>query len=75
MTKNEFLQLKLGTIVSCRFDEENYFVIYDTDQMGTEYRGKRYSVYGAKQMGCDTNMVRIDINNCPFWKIEGKIKK
>ena len=72
MTENEFLQLQLGTVVSSRFAEEIYFVIDDTDQMGTEYRGKRYRVYGARQIDCDTNMARIDINNCQFWKIKGK---
>lgn len=72
MTENEFLRLELGTVVSNRFDEEAFFVIYDTDQMGTAYRGKRYRVYGAKQIDGNMNFARIDIDNCQFWRIEGK---
>ncbi|MCM1101833.1 MAG: hypothetical protein NC079_09140 [Clostridium sp.] len=73
MMENEFLRLESGTVVSERFNENTFFVIYDTDELGTAYKGKRYRVYGAKQMDCDTNFARIDINNCQFWKIEGKV--
>ncbi len=73
MTKKEFLELKLDTVISARFNEGVYFVIYDTDQMGTAYRGEEYRIYGAKQIDCDTHTVRISINNCQFWKIEGKM--
>ena len=66
--------MELGTVVSDRFDKDIYFVIYDTDQMGTAYKGKKYRVYGAKQIDCDTNFVRISIGNCLFWNIEGKVK-
>ena len=31
-------------------------------------------VYGAKQIDCDINFVRINIGNCQFWNIEGKVK-
>ncbi len=73
MTENEFLRLGIGTVVSNRWQADIYFVIYNTDEMGTAYRGKKYLVYGAKQMDCGKNFVRIDIDNCQFWKIEGKI--
>lgn len=73
MTESEFLQLKIDTVISNRFQKGIYFVIYDADQMGTAYRGERYRIYGARQMDCDTQFVRISIGNCPFWKIEGKI--
>ncbi|MCM1325500.1 MAG: hypothetical protein NC094_00170 [Bacteroidales bacterium] len=73
MTENEFLHLEIGTVVSSRFDEENFFVIYDTDQMGTEYGGKRARVYGAKQIDGNMKSARIDIGNCQFWKIEGRM--
>lgn len=74
MTENEFLRLEPGTVISERFNENTFFVIYDTDEQGTAYRGKRYRVCGAKQMDCDAKFARIDINNCQFWKIEGKVK-
>lgn len=46
-------------------------MIYDTDQMGTAYRGKKYIVYGARQTDHDKNLARIDIGNCQFWRVEG----
>ena len=73
MTENEFLQLEIGIVVSNRWQADTYFNIYDTDQMGTAYRGKKYIVYGARQMDCDKNFVRIDIGNCQFWRILGGI--
>lgn len=73
MTEKEFLQLRIGTVVSDRWQPGAYFVIYDDDQLGTAYRGKKYTVYGARQMDCDKNFVRIDIGNCQFWRIEGKM--
>ena len=72
MTQNEFLQLEIGTVVSARFETDTYFIIYDADQMGTAYKGKKYRVYGARQIDYDKKFARIDINNCQFWKIEGK---
>ena len=74
MTENEFLRLEIGTVISDRFKENIYFVIDDIDQMGTAYKGRKYIVYGAKQIDCETNYARIDIHNCKFWKIEGRIK-
>lgn len=71
MTENEFLQLKIGTVVSNKWRKNTYFMIYDTDQMGTAYRGKKYIVYGARQMDHDKNLARIDIGNCQFWRVEG----
>ena len=44
MTENEFLQLKIGTVVSNKWKKNTHFMIYDTDQMGTAYRGKKYIV-------------------------------
>lgn len=75
MTQKEFLQLEIGMVVSNRFDQGVYFEIFDIDQMGTAHRGKRYRVYGAKQMDCDTHFARIDINNCQFWNIDGALKR
>lgn len=75
MTQKEFLQLETGMVVSNRFNHGVYFEIYDIDQMGTAYRGKRYRVYGAKQMNCDTHFARIDADNCQFWNIEGILKR
>lgn len=66
MTENEFFQLEIG--------KDIYFVIYDTDQMGMAFKGKKHRVYGAKQIDCNTNFVRISINNYQFWNVEGKIK-
>ena len=74
MTENEFLRLEIGTVISNRFKENRYFVIDDIDQMGTAYKGRKYIVYGAKQIDCETNYARIDIDNYKFWKIEGRIK-
>lgn len=74
MTEKEFLRLEIGTVVSDRFEKDTYYVIYDNDEMGTAYKGKRYRVYGARQMDCDMHFVRIDITNCQFWKVEGKIR-
>lgn len=50
---------------------EEEYTFYDTDQMGTAYRGKKYIVYGARQMDHDKNLARIDIGNCQFWRVEG----
>ena len=72
MTENEFLQLKIGTVASNKWKKNTYFMIYDTDQMGTAYRGEKYIVYGARQMDHDKNLARIDIGNCQFWRVEGK---
>lgn len=74
MTESEFLHLEIGTVISDRFKENRYFIIDDIDQMGTAYKGRKYIVYGAKQIDCETNYARIDIHNCKFWKIEGRIK-
>jgi hypothetical protein len=41
--------------------------------MGTAYRGEKYRIYGARQMDHDKGFARISIENCRFWKIEGKI--
>ena len=71
MTENEFLQLKIGTVVSNKWKKNTHFMIYDTDQMGTAYRGKKYIVYGARQMDHDKNLARIDIGSCQFWRVEG----
>ena len=73
MTENEFLKLEIGTVIFENSKEDTYFVIYDTDQMGTAYRGNKYRVYGAKQIDCDTHFVRISISNYPFWDIQRKI--
>lgn len=73
MAENDFLHLKPGTVISNRFHKNIYFVIYGTDEMGTAYRGNKYRVYGAKQIDCDANFIRIDLNNYQFWEIEGKI--
>lgn len=72
MTENEFLRLEIDTVVSNRFDEGIFYKIYDMDEMGTAYKGNRYRVYGAKQIDCNANFARIDINNYQFWRIEGK---
>ena len=74
MTESEFLHLEIGTVISDRFKENRYFIIDDIDQMSTAYKGRKYIVYGAKQIDCETNYARIDIDNCKFWKIEGRIK-
>lgn len=55
MTENEFLRLEIGTVISDRFKENIYFVIDDIDQMDTAYKGRKYIVYGAKQIDCETN--------------------
>ena len=73
MTEKEFFQLEVGTVISNIWKTDTYFVIYDTDQMGTAYKGRKYIVYGARQMDYDKNFARIDIHNCQFWRIEGKI--
>lgn len=73
MTETEFLHLKPGTVVSNRFSEKTYFVIYGTDEMGTAYKGDKYRIYGAKQIDCETNFIRIDLDNFRFWTIEGKM--
>ena len=73
MTENEFLKLEIGTVISEKSRESIYFVIYDIDQMCTAYRGKKYRVYGAKQIDCDTHFVRISISNYLFWNIQGKV--
>lgn len=75
MTQKEFLQLETGMVVSTRLNQGVYFEIYDIDQMGTAYRGKRYRVYGAKKMDCDKHFARIDADNCQFWNIEGVLKR
>ncbi|MDE5951125.1 MAG: hypothetical protein K2H12_06065 [Acetatifactor sp.] len=72
MTENEFLKLEIGTVIFEKSKEDTYFIIYDTDQMGTAYRGNKYRVYGAKQIDCDTHFVRISISNYPFWDIKEK---
>ena len=54
-----------------KWKKNTHFMIYDTDQMGTAYRGKKYIVYGARQMDHDKNLARIDIGNCQFWRVEG----
>ena len=71
MTENEFLRLEIGTVISDRFKENIYFVMDHIDQMGTAYKEQKHIIYGAKQIGCETNYARIDIGNCNFWKIEG----
>lgn len=76
MTENEFLRLKIGTVVSVRSvgsKEKRYFVIYDTDQMGSAYRGQKYTVYGAKELDCEGSYTRIDRRNCKDWEIAGMI--
>ena len=59
MTENEFLQLKIGTVVSNKWKKNTHFMIYE------------YIVYGARQMDHDKNLARIDIGNCQFWRVEG----
>lgn len=44
--------------------------------MGSEYKGKEYAVYGAKEINSDKpDHIRIDKNNAKFWLIKGKILK
>ena len=52
MTENEFLRLGIGTVVSNRWQADIYFVIYNTDEMGTAYRGKNIWIW------CQTNGLR-----------------
>ncbi|MDD3415878.1 MAG: hypothetical protein PHY47_18045 [Lachnospiraceae bacterium] len=79
MEKWEFLQLKIDTVVSTRpfggkESNQEYYVIYDTDQFGSEYRGKEFCVYGANQLDGD-GCIRISSTNYQFFNVEGEINR
>lgn len=73
LVKSKYLQWKSGTFVSSRFDEVIYFLIYDTDQMGTEYRRKkRPAVIQSNQSTGNCTIVKqfwhlISCNVKAFW--------
>lgn len=70
MTEQEFLHLRTGTVIFDRFHENEKYIIYGTDEMGTAYKGNHHRVYGARQLGNDDHFVRIDLQNCQFWTVD-----
>ncbi len=74
MDENEFLRLKIGTVVGNR--NSRFFVIYDDDHMGTAHLGKERTVYAASSIEKGSaETIRIDSANAQFWDIAGYMKK
>lgn len=74
MTESEFLWLKVNDVVSGRRDKDVYYVIRDTDCMGTEYRGKVHRVLLAERYDGVFGQVRIDRGNCDNFTVEGRLR-
>ena len=66
MTKEEFLNLDYGNIVTCkRFPGEAY-EIYDTDVFGVGDRDPMFRVFGAKERTTN-KYIRISMQNYAVW--------
>ena len=71
MTIQEFMNLKIDDIVSPRFQENGCFRIDDTEVFGE----KPKVCSGIQIVSVEQRYIRIDIGNCGFWNLVGRIKK
>ena len=64
MTEYEFRNLKIGTVVKGRFDQEIYYEIYDYEEFDPYYMGRTINEGNKKQ-------IRISNSNYNWWEIVG----
>ena len=69
MTKEEFLNLDYGNIVSCKRYPGEAYVIDDTDVFGVGDRDPIFRVFGAKDRTNNID-IRIDMQNYAVWDVD-----
>ena len=50
MTDEEFFRLKVGTVVSCRFDKDTYYVVNQEDVFGNGNDIPDKRIFGAREL-------------------------
>ena len=71
MTKEEFLKLDYGNIVSCKRYPGEVYEIDDTDVFGVGDRDPIFRVFGAKDR-TNNKDIRIDRQNYTVWDVLSK---
>lgn len=72
MTLAEFKTIKTGTILSCRSEKDEQYVVYMEDSFGEGYRGKEFVTYELKSVNTEPcKYARLSKSNMQFWTIEG----
>lgn len=71
MTKEEFLKLNYGNIVSCKRYPGEVYEINDTDVFGVGDRDPIFRVFGAKDR-TNNKEIRIDRQNYTVWDVLSK---
>ena len=71
MTKEEFLRLDYGNIVSCKRYTGEVYEIDDTDVFDVGDRDPIYRVFGAKDR-TNNKDIRIDRQNYTVWDVLSK---
>lgn len=74
MTDEEFLRLKIGTVVSWRFDKDTYYVVNQEDIFGNGNYTLDRMTFGARELG-GMRQIRISKNNASYWSVQGRIKE
>lgn len=74
MTDEEFFRLKVGIVVSCRFDKETYYVVNQEDVFGNGNYVPDKMIFGARELD-GARQIRISKNNAQYWSVQGRIKK
>ncbi|MFR4978914.1 MAG: hypothetical protein ACLUDG_08305 [Butyricicoccus sp.] len=74
MTDEEFFRLKVGTVVSCRFDKDTYYVVNQEDVFGNGNDIPDKRIFGARELD-GARQIRISKNNAKYWSVQGRIKK
>ena len=68
MTKEEFLNLDLGMVVTCKRYPGEAYEIDDTDVFDVGDRDPIYRVFGAKDKANNKD-IRIDTQNYAVWDV------
>jgi len=71
MTKEEFLKLDYGSIVTSKRYPGEIYEIDDTDVFGVGDRDQIFRVFGAKDR-TNNKDIRIDIQNYDVWDVLSK---
>ena len=73
MTKEEFLKLDYGNIVTCKRFPGEVYEIDDTDVFGVGDRDPIFRVFGAKDRTHNKD-IRIDMQNYASWDVLSNVR-
>ncbi|SCY48014.1 hypothetical protein SAMN02910370_02745 [Lachnospiraceae bacterium XPB1003] len=69
MTKEEFLELDYGDILTAERYPGEVYEVYDNDVFIVGDRGREYRVLGARDKATKKE-IRIDMQNYPVWNVK-----